>query len=519
MERLRMQIIEEIIFRLRRGQSQRAISRDTGCARNTVSQYAQWASRLGYLAPDSDMPSMEAFRDTLPQRKRRSNVSSAEPYREIIETYLQTHIEAVTIHNNLKRLYGFTGSYSSVIRFINGLTPKEQLAIIRLETDPGKQAQVDFGFVGQMKDPATGKMRSTYAFLMTLSHSRHQYVEFVFNQRIPTWVNCHINAFEFFGGVPEELVIDNLKSAVLKADIYDPVISEPYRQLALHYDFLIHPCRVRTPEHKGKVENGVHYVQRNFIAGREFMDIDEANLLVKTWITQEAGLRNHGTTHKQPLAQFNQVEKSTLKSLPDTEFDLIEVRSAKVHRDCHVTVYGSYYSVPYSYIGSQMDVHLHERVVQIYDNDHKLVGTHQRATQQGQRITRMTDYPTHKVAYMVLSIENCLELGHDIGPSCVTVLNALLADRPVDRRQSVKRIVRLVQTYSSSRLEAACARSLYYQDGSYQRIAKILRAGTDHEPMGITSSLPPKKDYLFARSADEFILVSNADTNMEVEAC
>ena len=134
-----------------------------------------------------------------------------------------------------------------------------------------------------MRDRKTGKLRQAYCFVMTLSCSRHQYVEFVFDQKMETWIGCHRRAFESFGGVPREVVVDNLKAAVIKASLDDPILSEPYRKMAHHYGFLIHPCRVGTPQHKGKVENGVHYVQRNFLAGQEFLDIDEANLLTASF--------------------------------------------------------------------------------------------------------------------------------------------------------------------------------------------------------------------------------------------
>jgi len=121
-----------------------------------------------------------------------------------------------------------------------------------------------------MIDPKTGKLRKTWAFVMTLSWSRHQYVEFVFDQTIETWLRCHRNAFEFFGGVPKKVVPDNLKAAIIKACWDEPQAQYSYRECAQHYGFRIAPCRPKTPGHKGKVEQGgVHYVKRNFLGGRE----------------------------------------------------------------------------------------------------------------------------------------------------------------------------------------------------------------------------------------------------------
>lgn len=137
---------------------------------------------------------------------------------------------------------------------------------------------MDFGYAGYMLDPASGQARRTWAFVMTLANSRHQYVEFVFDQQVGTWLECHRHAFEFFGGVPQRVVLDNLKTAIIRACWDDPQVQQSYRECAEHYGFLIAPNRPRTPEHKGKVEQGgVHYVKRNFLGGRAMTYITQAN--------------------------------------------------------------------------------------------------------------------------------------------------------------------------------------------------------------------------------------------------
>lgn len=250
MERLKVQIILDVIYRLRAGQSQRAIVRDLGYARETVRRYAAWAERMGYLDPAQLLPSLEELRGELPQPQRKSNISTVEPYREVVEALLGQGVEMVAIHRKLVRNHAYTGSYTSVRRFAASLLPKDKLAVVRIETEAGQEAQVDFGGSGKMKDRKTGKLRQSYCFVMTLSFSRHQHVEFVFDQKMETWIGCHRRAFSFFGGVPREVVVDNLKAAMIKASLDDAVLSEPYRKMAQHYGFLIHPCRVATPEHK-----------------------------------------------------------------------------------------------------------------------------------------------------------------------------------------------------------------------------------------------------------------------------
>lgn len=182
-------------------------------------------------------------------------------------------------------------------RFVRRLHPVAPDVCIRVETPPGREAQVDFGGVGKVRDRLTGKMRPAERLRdergATPGTSMRQ---LVFDQKMETWIGCHRRAFEFFGGVPDQIVIDKGKAAVLRSNLENQALSVPYSRLARHYGFLVHPCRVRTPEHKGKVENGVRYVQRNFIAGREFVDIEEANRKLLEWVVNEAAVRGRHDT-------------------------------------------------------------------------------------------------------------------------------------------------------------------------------------------------------------------------------
>ena len=502
MERLRVQIILDIIHRLRAGQSQRSIVKDLGYARETVRRYAKWADERGYLNPASPLPKLEELQSELPPSARKSNISTVEPYRDVVMKLVDQGVEMVAIHNRLSRNYGYTGSYTSVRRFVAKLSPKGCEVFVRIETPAGQEAQVDFGGVGKIRDPKSGKLRNAHCFVMTLSCSRHQYVEFVFDQKIETWIACHRHAFEYFGGVPKEVVIDNLKSAVIKASFDDQVLSEAYRKMAIHYGLLVHPCRPRAANHKGKVENGVHYVQRNFIAGNKFLDIDDANRQVLRWITEYAGLRTHGTTREQPLARFYEIEKGALLPLPDQPFELLSIREAKVHRDCHVEVAGAYYSVPFKYAGMKLDVYLFERVVQIYDGL-TLVVTHERATRKGARITRMEHYPEDKSIYLTRTRDYCRRRAYSIGTKCGEAVSTLLDSRPLDNLRSVQGIIGLAEKVGEKRLEAACARAIFYGDPRYKRIKQILKSGLEMLPVEDENQLSFKQ-FEFARSADEF---------------
>src|SRR4030066_236760 len=148
---------------------------------------------------------------------------------------------------------------------------------VRIEVEAGSQAQVDLGYAGMMVDPATGKLRRAWAFIMTLSFSRHRFVRFIFRSDVRNWIDSHIRAFEFFGGVPTSVVLDNLKAGVIKADLYDPTLNRAYGGLERHYGFGADPAKAGKPRHKGKVERGVPVVRKHLLAGRTFRDIEEAN--------------------------------------------------------------------------------------------------------------------------------------------------------------------------------------------------------------------------------------------------
>ena len=483
MERLHVKQIRDVIYRLRQGESQRQIAQDLQMSRHTIARYQELAESHGYLDPARLLPSDRDLRSDLgsPKSPPRCD-STVTPYREIVERLMAEKVEMVAMFARLRDDHGYSGSYSSIRRFVRSIAPKEPDAFIRVHTAPGEEAQVDFGSVSRMLDPKTGGRRSAYSFVMTLSHSRHQYVEFVFDQKVVTWIACHRHAFEWFGGAPRKIVPDNLKAAVLQASLDDVVLGDAYRRMAQHYGFLISPTRPAMPEHKGKVESGVHYVERNFVAGQDFPDVDVANRRVRVWVTEVAGVREHGTTHQPPYAVFVEREKKALLALPADPFELLDIRQAKLHRDCHVTLDGSFYSAPYRYIGQVLDAYIGERVVELFDGV-ELVATHLKAVEKGEWRTRIEHYPPGKAEYLERTPERCREIARGIGFETAKVVEALLSERPLDRLRSVQQVLRLADEHGRGRLEAACRRALYYGDSSYRRIKEILKAGLDLETL------------------------------------
>ncbi|HEX9921653.1 MAG TPA: IS21 family transposase [Anaerolineae bacterium] len=500
-----MHHLRDIINRLRAGESERRIAHDLKLSRPTVHKYKEWAAGQGYLQPGAALPeNAELLAQLGPVSVPPATTSTLVPYQATVERLLEQGVELTAIWQRLQENHGYSGSYSAVRRFVKRLRPVTPEVFVRVQTAPGEEMQVDFGNVGQLFDPVTGRLRSAYVFVATLGYSRHQYAELVFDQKIPTWLALHRRAFESFGGVPARVVPDNLKAAVIQALVHDPVLGEAYRRQALHYDFLISPTIPGTPRHKGKVENGVHYVQRNFMAGQEFVDILTANQRLGVWVRETAGSRSHGTTRQAPLSLFAAYEQAALQPLPPSPLTLHQIKLVKVHPDCHITLDGSYYSVPWAYVGQKLEAYVSEQLVELYQGVN-LVATHLRCLQPGQWQSRLEHYPPEKAAYLIQTPVYCRHQATLIGPASRTVADTLLAERPLDRLRAVQSILRLADSVGPQRLEAACARALHFGDVRYRRIKLILNAALDRDPLPQETPAPdPAPAFTFARPGTDF---------------
>jgi len=513
--------LRELLRYLQLESSNRQAAAALGLDRRTVGRYRQWAAKHGLL--EGPLPPPEALQalveSTLSEAPPPQSISTVTPYRDLVLRLRQEGVEIAAIYARLGE-QGFQGSYQAVYRFVKALEPGKPEVMVRMETPPGAEAQVDFGYAGKFIDPHTGTPRKAWVFVMTLSWSRHQYAELVWDQSLATWIQCHRHALEFFEGVPQRLVIDNLKAAIIRACFDDPQVQVTYRECAEHYGFLIAPCRPRTPQHKGKVEQGgVHYVKRNFLAGRDPQPLSEANVALRQWCLNTAGLRTHGTTRAVPMTRFVSTERQALQPLPATPYDLSVWKIAKVARDGHITFDNAYYSVPCAQVGCQVQVRGSSTTVRIYDQDYHLLTTHTRATEPGGRVTKMEHLPPEKVAGALLDRPTCQATAAEIGPATAQVVQQLLDDPAIERLRPVISLLRLRETYGDARLEAACTRALHFNEYRYGMIKRILQQGQEHAPLPapVNPSAPPPRT--FVRSAAELLghlfggEVWNCDTN------
>ena len=468
----------QALLRMRQGDSDREIAASKVMGRRKAAALRQVASARGWLGAAQALPEdAEIAQAMSAPRRAASTVSSLQPWRGLIGQWAAQGVSGVAMHSALKREHGFTGSYSAVRRLLADLRSSQPpAATVRLHFDPAEAAQVDFG-AGPMLPDADGVIRRTWAFVMTLAFSRHQYVEFVWDQTVATWLGCHRRAFEWFGAVPQRLIIDNAKCAITRACRTEPTVQRAYAECAEGYGFRIDACPPREPQLKGIVEAGVKYVKINFLPMRTFRDLADLNAQARTWVMTEAGSRDHGTTRRKPLEVFA-IERPLMKALPAIAPDLGTWHQVSVHRDCHIKHSHALYSAPFGLVGRRLWLRASDTTVALYE-DYRHVVTHRRAQRQGERITVTDHLPPQAARFLAHDRRWCLEQAGRIGPRCEQLVAQLLADRILEKLRAAQGVLRLAEPFSAARLEAACARALDHGSPHYRTVKTILAGGHD----------------------------------------
>ncbi len=482
--------IAEILEHWQAGRSICAISRSLGVCRATVRKYVYAADARGYRQGDpTPTQGWKAFlREVIPKppdpSTRSETFARLLPYQDEIREALAT-TTAATIWQRLRDDEGVKVSLPSFYRylscFLTDVWKKHRIITVRRrEPPPADEAQIDFGYLGTWQDPRSGKSRRLWAFALILSFSRHMFVRVVTRMDQREWLMCHILAFDFFSGAPKRIVPDNLKTGVIKADLYDPKFNHGYEELAHHYGLIIDPARSGKPKDKARVERVIPYIRDSFWSGRDFTSLEEINEQATEWCLKVAGLRQHGTTHQPPLTLFRLAEEKQLKPLPAAPFEIVAWQQAKVARDCHIQVKGTLYSVPYRYVGKTVDVKLGTKVVEVY-LDYELVKTHLRGA-KGQRVTDWNDYPPEKAAFFQRTPDWYRSRASLIGTSTRETIEALLEEYAFHHLRQCQGILRLAEKYGQERLESSCARANAFGDPTYRTVKTILERVLDKEP-------------------------------------
>ncbi|MFH0864626.1 MAG: IS21 family transposase [Bacteroidota bacterium] len=507
---LSMYSVQDIINDLLSGKSIKKTARLRRISKNTVKKYRNILQTIREVHSKEQLSIAEIMTEF---QKIRDNERYSENFGWLVENH-KTVEELSSGCDNYIRLIevlqekGFKGSYSSLLRFINKNRTFSEKPIFRIETKAGEYAQVDFGYLGKIFDTESGREVQAYIFVMVLCFSRDAYYEIVKSQDIETWCNCHIHAFEFFGGVPKIIIPDNLKSAVIKASFLDPVLNRSYAALAEHYNFQIDPCIPYTPEHKGKVESGVKYAKRNFFPLRTFKDFTDGNIQLLDWNIHKARKRIHGTTRRMPEELFEQFEKKALTVLPHDRFEIPVWKDLKVSPESHIQFDKAHYSVPSEHIGKRVLARKTSSQVAIF-SENKLISVHT-PVKIGKRSTKLEHYLCDKNSYMRMNADYCLEEARTTGENIFRMVDTLINGTPIRNLRGAQHIIRLKTKYSAERLESACKRSLYFNNYTYESVKNILESGIENNT---ETSLQPAAGRLcseYARDIKELLKIQEA---------
>jgi transposase len=512
--------IQEVLYQYYKGISIKQITQSLGMARNTVREIIRLAQGFGLKAKQGAESELEHLAEQVRQARHRPCMIEGTiqallgTYHEQLKAWWKSpYMTATQMTRLLGETHQVTVNDRSMRRYVARHfkevdAPK---ATVHLETPPGNQGQVDFGYAGMMKDPISQKMRRAYAFVLTLSYSRHRFVRFVFRQDVQTWIDCHIRAFHFFGGAPKTLILDNLKAGVLSPDIYDPTLNRSYAELERHYGFVADPAKVRTPQHKGKVERSVTIVRQQVLAGRTFKDSEEANAYALQWSRHEIAHRVTRTTGQTPWERFEQAEKASLVPLPLEDYEYSLWQEGKVHHDHHIVFQGSFYSVPSDYIGETVWIRATQRLVEVF-LEAKRIKLHVRTYEKGQWVTDKADYPEGARIFLSKDADTCLQEAQAIGSSAHAFLSQILKRPTLVSQRKAQAILRLADAYGKQRLEAACERSLAFDNLSYRSLKRILVQALDqksrHEEEKKTLARCSLRESSYLRHPQEFVPLS-----------
>jgi transposase len=446
---------QEIVRRWHAGASIRQMARELGLSRNTVSQALAHlrGQRAGTKAPARRRP------------------SQLDPYATLIQELLGRYpdLTATRLWEELQQR-GFTGGYTIVRERWRALRPRGAPApVIRFETAPGAQAQMDYG-VYDLDFRAEGRRR-VYLFSYLLGYSRRAYLRFVDGQDFTTTLREHVRAFEYLGGVAATCLYDNQKVVVTGYDGDVPLYNPRFLAFATHYGFRPLACRPRRPQTKGKVEKKFHHVETNLLNGRTFRSLEHLNDVTRDWLARVADVRVHRETKQTPLQRFAE-ERPHLIPLPAVPYDVAPVVYRTVNAEGFVTYRQNGYSVPWRHIGQVLPVRVTETEIIIYGPDVAEIARHplwpRSAT--GQRSTQAAHRPTEDARQRQAQLQ---ERFAELGPTAVRFLGGVLQSQRYGKEHA-QRVLALLGTYAQADVVVALERAVRYGAYSFVAVERIL---------------------------------------------
>jgi hypothetical protein len=468
-------IFMDIYEVIRRWHSQQAISHIAEMLqydRKTIRKYIQDAQAQGITLAEPLPPKDQVVRLLQPvitlNRRPATAQQIFEPYLEEITTLIQHPENPLKLKQAFEVLgerHDLSGkaSYPSFTRFVkaHGVVQLSSPSTCRIEVEAGQEVQIDYAKMGLLWDAFSQRRKTVYAFIATLSHSRHKYVEFVYRQDQVSFVVSHVQMFDYFGGVPVRIVLDNLKSGVIKPHLYEPHFNRSYREMAEHYGCFLDPCRVADPKGKGKVERDVQTVRNQFrklLALEPNLTLACANQKIKHWCQAEYGQKDHGTTHQKPYPLFIEQEQPALKPLPVDMFCIPKWQAVTVHADHYVQFEKKAYSVPHAYIGKKLWLRQVNKIVQLFDHD---ILIKQQVVTDKMRHTDFNDFPPNVQAALDTGLPAFMQgRAAIVGPSFLKLIRRVLEPHAFLNLRRAQGLIRLMDKWEHALLEQAAAYAL-----------------------------------------------------------
>lgn len=448
------------------------------------------------------------------QRSTSPKTSILDPYKSTILQWLEKYPYSSTQILQRLREIGYTGGITTLRMYVARVRPRKKQAYLTLSFEPGECAQVDWGQFGTVAIGSTYRRLSF--FVMVLCYSRKMYLEFTVSETMEHFLTCHKNAFEFFGAVPKAIMVDNLKSAVLKHAVGEkPLLNQKYLDFANHYGFSIRACNVAKGNEKGRVENAVGYIKKNFLAGLEITDFSVVNPAARLWLDSIANVRTHGTTQMQPSEVFDNKEKAAMLPLPLTPYDTAAIRPTRATNRFRVSVDGNTYSVPSKYASAPITIKAYpDRICLYHEND--LVAHHTRSYDRNADFED-PDHPKELLEQRRTAREQRLMLDFlKLSPHAECYYQEL-TKRRMNARHHIRQIVALSEIYSRDKVERAIADAFTYQAFSCEYIANLLEQRTREIPHAAALHVPRQEDLLALDIPEPDLSVYDKDNNTIIE--
>jgi len=496
-ERLHMRKIREILrLRWGCGLSARQIARSLSVARSTVAEYLRRAGEAGLSWP---LP--EELDETAIERKlypRLPSISGLErPLPDWEEVHRELRRKGVTL-SLLWQEYkaqcpeGF--QYSRFCGLYRQWAKKLDLSM-RQEHKAGEKMFVDYcGQTVPVVDRESGRRREAQVFVAVLGASNYTYAEATWRQTMPDWVGSHVRAFEYFQGVTEMVILDNLKSGVTRPCRYEPELNATYQEMLAHYGTVAIPARVRHPKDKAKAEAAVLVTERWILARlrrQTFFSLAELNSAIRK-LLEELNERPFRKLPGSRRSLFEGLDRPALHPLPAERYVYAEWKKARVSIDYHLEVDRHYYSVPYQLYGRELDVRLTATTVECFHKGVR-VASHLRSFLPGRHTTVKEHMPKAHQSYAEWTPERVIAWTTQAGPFTKSLAEKILASRlhPQQAFRSCLGLMRLGKIYGSARLEAASKRALTFQATSYRSVNAILKSGLDKEELATEAENSP----------------------------